>query len=152
MHTKSKLTSLGLSLLGCCSLALAATAALADGAHFNDGPVVNVAAIRTVDGHFDEYMQWLATTFKKEQETAKKAGLILGYHVYVAEPHGPNDPDIYLVIEYKNWAAFDGLGGKLDALSAQVEGSLDKANQGQSARGKIRTVLGSQTIQEAVLK
>jgi len=152
MHTKSKLTSVACSLLACCSLALAATAALADGTHYNDGPVVNVAAIRTVDGHFDDYMQWLATTFKKQQEAAKKAGLVLSYHVYVAEPHGPNEPDIYLVIEYKNWAAFDGLGGKLDALSAQIEGSVEKANQGQAARGKIRTVLGSQTLQEAVLK
>jgi hypothetical protein len=79
-----------------------------------------------VDGHFDDYMQWLATTWKKQEEAAKKAGLITKYQVLVAQPQGPNDPDIYLVVEYKNWAAFDGLGGKLDAVSAQVEGSVEK--------------------------
>ena len=126
--------------------------ALANGADYNDGPVVNVSAIRTVDGHFDDYMHWLSTTWKKQEEAAKKAGLVLGYHVYTAEPRGPNDPDIYLVVEYKNWAAFDGLGSKLDAVSAQIEGSVEKADQARAARGKIRTVLGSQTIQEAVLK
>ena len=40
--------------------------------NYNDGPVLNVAAIRTVDGHFDDYMQWLATAWKKQEEAAKK--------------------------------------------------------------------------------
>jgi hypothetical protein len=70
----------------------------------------------------------------------------------IAQPQGPNDPDIYLVVEYKNWAALDGLGGKLDSVSAQVEGSVEKANQSEAERAKIRTVLGSKTMQVADLK
>ncbi len=134
------------------ALAATATVAYANGRNWNDGPIINVSAIRTLDGHFDDYMRWLATGFKKQEEAAKKAGLILSYRVLVAEPRGPNDPDIYLVIEYKNWAALDGLGGKLDGISAQVEGSVDKAQQSQIERGKFRTILGSQTMQEALLK
>jgi hypothetical protein len=134
------------------SLALMAPVAFANGTSYNDGPVVNVTFIRTVDGHFDDYMKWLATAWKKQEEAAKKAGLILSYRVMVAEPHNPNDPDIILMTEYKNWAALDGLGGKLDSVSVQVEGSLEKANQGEVDRGKIRTVLGSETVQEALLK
>jgi hypothetical protein len=134
------------------SLAMFGTLAYADGTSYSDGPVVNVAAIRTVDGHFDDYMKWLATTWKKQEEAAKKAGLITKYEVLIAQPQGPNDPDIYLITEFKNWAAFDGLGGKLDAVSAQVEGSVEKANQSESERGKIRTVLGSKNVQVAVLK
>ena len=149
MQSKIKHVYVACSLL---SLSMLTTAALADGTNYNDGPVVNVAAIRTVDGHFDDYMHWLATTYKRQPEAAKKAGLILGYHVYVAQPKGPNDPDVYLVIEFKNWAALDGLGGKLDAVSAQIEGSVEKANQSEAARAKIRTVLGNETMQEAVLK
>ncbi len=30
--------------------------AFADGKEWNDGPVVNSSYIRTVDGHFDDYM------------------------------------------------------------------------------------------------
>lgn len=131
---------------------LSSSVALADGRDFNDGPVVNVSAIRTVDGHFDDYMHWLATAWKKQEEAAKKAGLILEYHVYTAEPHSPNDPDIYLVVTYKNWGALDGLGGKFDKISEQLEGSLQKADEGQVARAKIRTILGSETIREAALK
>ena len=57
-----------------------------------------------------------------------------------------------MVVEYKNWAALDGIGSKLDAVSAQVEGSVEKANQAESDRAKIRTVLGSKTMQVAELK
>jgi hypothetical protein len=129
-----------------------ATAAYADGRDWNDGPVINVASIRTVDGHFDDYMHWLATSWKKQEEALKKAGLITSYRVVVVEARTPQDPDVLLVQEYKNWAALDHLGGKADAVSEQLSGSLQKANQEEMERGKIRTVLGARTAQEAVLK
>ena len=146
------------TLLRCSAVAAlcAATAltglAYADGRDWKDGPVVNAAYIRTVDGHFDEYMHWLATTYKKQQEAAKAAGLITSYRVLVVEARNPQDPDVILVTEFKNWAALDNLGGKLDAVSAKVEGSVDAAAKSEADRAKIRTVLGSRTMQEAVLK
>jgi len=134
------------------SLTGLASAAYADGRDYNDGPVINVASIRTVDGHFDDYMHWLATSYKKQQNAAKAAGLITAWRVIVIEARGPNEPDILLVTEYKNWAALDHLGGKFDQVLAQVEGSVEKANQSEADRAKIRTVLGSRTQQEALLK
>ena len=141
----------------CGTAALVAASALttpvyADGRDWNDGPVINVSSIRTVDGHFDDYMHWLATTYKKQQEGAKKAGLITSYRVIVIEPRGPNEPDILLVTEFKNWAALDHLGSKLDQVSAQIEGSVEAAAKSEVDRAKIRTVLGSRTQQEAILK
>ena len=134
-------------------LALASVTSLAsaDGRYYSDGPVINVAFIRTVDGHTDEYLQWLSTVYKKQQEMAKKAGLILSWEVDLAQPQSPNDADVILVTRFKNWAALDGLGSKLEAVSAQAEGgTVDKANQAQASRAKIRTVLGSTTVQEAI--
>jgi hypothetical protein len=134
------------------ALAILTTSAWADGRDFNDGPVVNSSYIRTVDGHFDEYMHWLATTYKKQQEAAKAAGLITSWRVLVTEPRTPQDPDIILVVEYKNWAALDHLGGKLDQVSTKIEGSLEAAAKSQADRAKMRTILGSRTSQEAILK
>jgi hypothetical protein len=133
-------------------LAVASVAALADDHAYTEGPVVNVAAIRTEYGKFDDYMKYLGTTWKAEQEAAKKAGYITSYRVITVEARGENDPDIYLVINYKNWAAFDGATAKADAIAKQVEGTLEKSNQGAVDRGKIRRVLGSWTGQELDLK
>jgi hypothetical protein len=133
-------------------LAVTSVAALADDHAYTEGPVVNVAAIRTEYGKFDDYMTYLDTTWKAEQEAAKKAGYITSYRVVTVEARGENDPDIYLVINYKNWAAFDGATAKADAIAKQVEGSLTKQNESAVGRGKIRRVLGSWTGQELDLK
>ena len=113
-----------------------ATMAYSDGRDYNDGAVQTVTFIRTIDGHFDDYMHWLATTYKKQQEAAKAAGLITRYEVLVAQPHNPQDADVILITEYKNWAALDHLGSKFDQVLAKVEGSVDAAN-------KIAVALGA---------
>lgn len=133
-------------------LAFTSVAAVADDHAFTEGSVVNVAAIRTDYGKFDDYMKYLDTTWKAEQEAAKKAGYIISYKVVTVEPRSENDPDIYLVITYKNWAALDGATAKGDAIAKQVEGSLSASNQGATDRGKIRRILGSWTGQELDLK
>ena len=70
-------------------------------------------------------MKYVATTWKQTQEAAKKAGYVISYQVLTVEPRGENDPDIYLVVTYKNWAALDGWLEKGDAISKQVEGSVE---------------------------
>jgi hypothetical protein len=127
-------------------------AAVADDHPFTEGQVVNVSAIRTEYGKFEEYMKFLDTTWKATQEAAKKAGYSTGYRVITVEPRGENDPDIYLVVYYKNWAALDGATAKGDAIANQVEGSVAAANKGAVDRGKIRRILGSWTGQQLDLK
>jgi hypothetical protein len=133
-------------------LAITSVTAFADDHAFSQGAVVNVARIRTVDGKFDDYMKWVATTWKQEQEAAKKAGYLLSYEVMQVEPRGPEDADLLLVTRYKNWAALDGAIAKADAISKQIEGSVAAANQAQADRAKIRRVLGSATMQVLELK
>jgi hypothetical protein len=133
-------------------LACMSVTAYADDHAYTEGSVVNVARIRTVDGHFDDYMKWLDTTWKQEEEAAKKAGYIISYEVLTVEPRGPDDPDILLVITSKNWAALDGATAKGDAIAKQIEGSVTAASQAQADRSKIRRVLGSSTMQTLILK
>ena len=133
-------------------LAFTSLAAVADDHAYSEGPVVNVSRIRTVDGKFDDYMKWLDTTWKQEEEAAKKAGYIVGYQVATLEAPGPDDPDVLLMITYKNWAALDGAIAKGDAIAKQVEGSVAAANQAQADRAKIRRVLGTYTMQVMQLK
>jgi hypothetical protein len=140
------------ALLGSIVLTLTGVAAVAEDHPFTEGPVINVAAIRTEYGKWDDYMQYLDTTWKATQEAAKKAGYILSYKVISVEARGENDPDIYLVITYKNWAAMDDATAKGDAITKAVEGSNAIANKGAVDRGKIRRVLGSWTGQQLDLK
>jgi hypothetical protein len=147
--------SIRLRLAACAALAVctcAGTAAFADDHAYTEGEIVNVSRIRTVDGRFDDYMKWLDTVWKAEQEAAKKAGYIVGYEVIAVDPRGADDPDILLVVTYKNWAALDGGLAKGDAIAKQIEGSVEAANKSQADRSKIRRVLGTENMQIMNLK
>jgi hypothetical protein len=148
MSPKNRLAAL--AAFAC--LASASVAVLADDHAYTEGPVVNVARIRTVDGKFDEYMNWLGTKWKQQQESGKKAGYIVSYAVYQVQPRNAQDPDLLLVTTYKNWAALDGALAKGDAMAKEVNGSVAASNQAQFERAKIRTVLGDEYIQELMLK
>src|SRR6202045_544230 len=95
----------------------ASSSALADDSKsYTEGTVVEVTSIRTKPGMFDAYMKWLDTTGKQLREDEKTAGLLVGYAVYEAVPRSPHDPDIYLVITYKNMAPLDGLSDRVEPL------------------------------------
>jgi hypothetical protein len=126
--------------------------AIADDHPYSEGPVVNVSSIRTVDGHFEDYMKFVATKWKQEQEAAKKTGDVLKYEVLTVEPRAPDDPDIFLVIYFKNWAALDGSIAKSDAIAKTVDGSVAAASKASGDRASIRRVLGSSTMQVLNLK
>src|SRR5450631_3324756 len=96
------------ALAAFASLTCISVTAIADDHAYTEGPVVNVSRIRTVDGKFDDYMKWVDTTWKREQEAGKKAGDVLSYQVLSVEPRNPDDADLLLVITYKNWAVLDG--------------------------------------------
>jgi len=149
MSLKNRLTAVA----ALAFLTLTSFAALADDhAYTDDGPVMNVSYIRTVDGKFDEYMDWLRTTWKPQNEAAKQAGHLQSYQVIFTEPRSPDEADLLLVLTFKNWAALDGALAKNDAITKQFEGSVKAANDAQYDRSKIRTVLGSSTMQVLNLK
>jgi hypothetical protein len=114
--------------------------------------VLNVSSIRTEPGMFDEYMTYLAGTYKKIMDEQKAAGVILDYTVYTTVPRGPDDPDIYLVTVYKNMAALDGLRDKMDPVQQKLLGDQAQRSAGMIARGAMRTLVGSQLIRALELK
>ncbi|HEX3431775.1 MAG TPA: hypothetical protein VHT03_12920 [Rhizomicrobium sp.] len=133
-------------------LALPAIAADSNAPSFENGPVWDMAQIKTKDGHFDDYMHWLATDWKSQEEALKKAGVIVDYKVYMVSNPRNDEPDLILAQEFKNMAAFDTPMAQQYAMQAKIAGSVAKANVQQAARGVIRTIMGDVMLREAVLK
>ena len=46
---------------------------------YTDGPVIELDYMRVKYGNFEEYIDWLDSTWKPTMEAAKKAGLIIDY-------------------------------------------------------------------------
>ena len=72
-------------------------------------------------------------------EQAKKEGLILQEKMLAGESAGREDFDLILMVEYKNWAAFDGLSDKFRALAQKIVGSEDKQAQMMLKRSAFET-------------
>lgn len=138
--------------LAALSALIALPALAASDRGYDNGPVWDVGAIQTKDGHFDDYMKFVTTTWKSRQEALKKAGYILDYKVYVVTDPRDNEPDIYLATKFKNMAAFDTSLDEMDALMAKIAGPQAQMNKEQADRGAIRTVRGDMLMRELILK
>lgn len=142
-----------LPLAAALSLFTLTAAYAADDDHaYKEGPVVMMSYIRTQPGGFEEYMRYLAGTYRPLMEEYKKQGIILDYAVYNAIPTTPDDADLILTVTYKNMAALDDLQARTDPLDKKVWGTLPKADQAYADRSKIRKELGSRIVRQLILK
>ena len=138
-------------LIGLAFSGMAATALADEGRVYTDGPVVEVSYIRTKPGKFDEYMKFLATTYRTLMEANKKAGLIQDYGIYSATPRSPQDPDLLLTTTYANMAALDR-SEEAEGVSVKTIGSMASQTQAAIDREALREVLGSELIRKLNLK
>src|SRR5512141_1950401 len=60
-----------------------------DERHYADGPVTLVQEIAVEYGHFEDYIDWLNSTWKPTMEATKKAGIIIDYKVFGSTPPSP---------------------------------------------------------------
>ena len=118
---------------------------------YTDGPVTDVTYIQVEYGHFEEYIDWLNSTWKPTLEAMKKAGIIIDYKIFTATPKSPDQPNIIRMITYKNMAGLDK-GVEEEAVAKKVIGSTEVQNKARVGRNEYRKVLGTELIRELILK
>lgn len=129
-----------------------ATPSMAQESSYKSGSVWEASRIDVLPGQFENYMDFLATTWKKNQEMAKAEGIVLDYHVLATNNARAGEPDLILIIEYKDYrttAQQEAFSKKLNAMMA-----LDERKQEMAAgkRQSMRELMGSTEYQELILK
>src|SRR5438445_9455778 len=119
---------------------------------WTEGSVWSLSMIRVKPGMFDVYMREILPMRKKINEEAKKQGLLVSSHVLTGNALGRDDWDVMFMDEYKNWAAFDGISAKYDAIMSKIVGSEDKQVQLMVKRTEVREIMGDKTMQELIIK
>ncbi len=133
--------------LGCAGAAQAQTAERT----YDNGPVWTVGYVETKPGMFDEYMAYLNGPYRALQEAGKKRGDILAYHILQVDAPREHEPDVILLIEFKNMAVFDRSLNELDKDATAAFGSVVKSNQSAVKREEIRVLRGGVTARELVM-
>jgi hypothetical protein len=134
-------------------LACLFTPALFAQENYTEGPVWRVSLIRVKPNHMDEYLTSLRQVSKPFIEEEKRQGLIVDYKIFVKETqNNPQDWDLCLAVQYKNYAAMDGLGGKMEAIRDKVLGGKQEAHQLGEKREEIREIISDELLREIYLK
>ena len=136
--------------LAASSLSLNARAQ--DVRQYADGPVTELDYIQVEYGHFEEYVDWLSSTWKPTMEAMKKAGLIIDYKVVRATPKTPDQPNIILMITFKDGAAALDKRVEQEEVAKKVIGSTEFQNKARVGRNQYRKVLGIEYVRELILK
>jgi hypothetical protein len=119
---------------------------------YTEGGVTDVQFIRVKPGHFDEYMAFLAGPYKQLMDAQMKAGVITGWGIYQSDSRDEKDWNIALTTRYKNMAALDNLADRVDPITKQVYGSLEKSSDAMVKRNEMRDIIGNRLLRELTVK
>ncbi|MFZ0900839.1 MAG: hypothetical protein WBW98_09575 [Candidatus Sulfotelmatobacter sp.] len=140
-------------LYGFVVLVLLLAPALFAQEHFTEGPIWRITLIRVKPTQMDAYLTMLRQSTKSFYEESKKQGSIIDYKVFLKETkNSPEDWDICIAVEYKNYAALDGLTAKGEAVRDKILGGKAPAQQLNEKRAEIREIISSELLQEVFLK
>ncbi len=126
--------------------------ALAQDSSYTPGSVWFFSNIQVEPGHFEKYMDYLSTNWKKVQELGKKEGVVVSYHVLSVNSQRHGEPDLILAVEvkdYQNNAQQQAFQKKIEAALAADARKQDTAS---GERGAMRKLVGNMQLQELVLK
>ena len=141
-------------LLGAAMMVTAAmaTPAMAQELPVKNGSVWVASRIDTLPGQMPAYLDYLATEWKKQNEFLKAEGVLLSYRVLRTNHARNGEPDLILLLEYKDHAS----NAQQEAITKKLEAAMRRdARQGAAGnleREKIRSLMGSTEYQELILK
>jgi hypothetical protein len=134
------------------ALLLIGASAFAQASSYTPGTVWNFSNIQIEPGQFENYMDFLATTWKKSNEFGKKEGNIVSYHVFQVNNPRNGEPDLILAIESKDYltnAEQLALQKKYEAFMAMDQRKMQAAG---GERKVMRKLVGNMELQELNLK
>lgn len=119
---------------------------------YHNGTVWNIAFIRIKPGMDTAYMNYLASSWKAEQEAQKKDGNIVSYKVMSVEGHTAAEFNLMLMTEYKSLAAMEANEDKAEAVAQKVVGTDEVQMKGYNERLAIREIIGDRLAREVILE
>lgn len=138
--------------LSAATLTLAPSTANAQASAYAPGNYWSVQGIYIEPGQFENYMDYIADRYRKNQDFAKSRGWINGYRMLVNVNKRADEPDLYLISEF---ARMPDAKEQLER-EAIIERSLREttrvAEQASGQRVSMRRLGSSMLMQELTLK
>ena len=115
---------------------------------WDQGPVVQVTEVHIKDGMFNAYINDLNNVWRKFLEAQMEDGHVVDYGMFANVNPRKGEPDLYLTVTYKDWAAYDLGVEYFEQLGEKVMGSMDEMREANIDRGELRTIGSRYTLRE----
>jgi hypothetical protein len=136
----------------CCLVTFATPAAFAAERPFTLGSVWTVTLVRVKPGMDVTYLRDLAANWKHVMDEAHSQQLIVSYKILDGNLPGKDEWNMMLLVEQKNWAAFDGAGDKFDTIVEKMVGPEKAQMESLIKRSDVREIVGVRNFQEINFK
>ena len=120
--------------------------------YYTPGSIWTVTTIRITSGMDQAYLQYLDTSFKKDQDAQVQAGFMKSYKILKTLDDSSTSWNLLILREYASLADLERNEEKADAKAREVSGGDDVQMKGYEDRAKIREVLSTRTARELRLK
>lgn len=138
--------------LALAGAALSFTPATAQRSSAEDGNYWEVSRIDVLPGQSENYLDYLAQQWKKQQEWAKSKGYILSYHVLSNTHARDGEADLTLIAVFKEWPTVAESKRRQDEFVAMMKMDEHQMSAASGDRAVMRRQMGSQLYQEVILK
>jgi len=116
------------------------------------GSIWTITMVRVKPGMDSTYLTDLAENWRRVMDEARKQQLILSYKVLDGSAGNRDEWNLLLLVESRNWAAFDGADDKFSAIAEQMIGPEKKQLETMIKRSDVREIVGTRNLQEFVFK
>ncbi len=121
--------------------------------NFTERTVWRVILLDIKPGKGTEFWQDMRQNLKPLYEQYKKQGIISGYTVNLkSTADEPGDWDVAIGLEYKNFAALDGLAARTDPITLKFYGNVEARRAANVKRSELATTVSSFLMREVTLK
>lgn len=126
-------------------------AAQSSGQSYELGPYWNVSAIDVKEGHFEEFMGYLADRWRRISEFSRQQGWIIEYHVLSNVFPRENEPDLYLMTRYADFPSTAEFKRREQITLRHLQTDRGAVSRQIGELGRIRTLRSQMLLRELTL-
>ena len=131
---------------------LGASPAMAQDSSYKAGSMWNASRIDVEDGQFENYMDFLTSTWRANQDFAKTQGWLLDYHILSNVNARDGEPDLILLTRFPDMPTAAEGERRDKIINARMKQDDRSAESASGKRGSMRKLMGTVLYRELVAR
>lgn len=130
----------------------ASAPAFAQESAYTPGTYMVVQGVYIEDGQLENYMDYIADRYRRQQDIARQRGWISGYRIFENVNRREDEANLYLLIEMPRMATPQEQVERERAMNEAMRETTRQATEGSGQRVKMRRLGSNLLLQELNLR